>query len=259
MPTLAPRIVHRQRLHFSSTEALREYYEDKYRAGGYKEGGVLVHGIDISALYHARRQEATVTLLAARANEVVLDAGCGNGSLSARLAAIARDVHAIDIAANALDPVFASIQNLHFRPMDLEALEYPDSHFDGIACVETLEHLLHPERAITELYRVLKPGGRLVLTYPTINRTIAKRLRLGAKVSISEHLNEWSLSELRTVVQRIGLRIEAVEGISFDFGALLALKKVNRFFASSITQASLAIRAFPANSMFVAMLLRKPE
>jgi 2-polyprenyl-3-methyl-5-hydroxy-6-metoxy-1,4-benzoquinol methylase len=251
------RIVDRERLRFTSNEELKAYYEDKYRAGGYEGAGYRVHGIDISALYHARRIDSALRLLAPAPEHVLLDAGCGNGALAARLAPRCRLVHAIDIAANALDPKFAAISNLRFQEMNLETLAFPDGYFDGIVCVETLEHLLFPDRAIRELTRVLKPAGVCVLTYPTINRTTLKRWGLGRQVPISEHLTEWSYDELRQIVHAAGLRFERVEGIAFDLGPLLALKTLNRFFASSLTHASLAIRCFPGNSMFVALRLRK--
>ena len=258
MAKTARQIVHRDQLRFENNEALQQYYEGKYREGGYEEAGFTLHGVDISRMFHERRQESALSFLGLQKSDLVLDAGCGNGSLSAQLAPMAGEVHAIDIAANALDPNFAAIPNLHFQAMNVESLTYPDSKFDAIVCVETLEHLLHPERAIAEFFRVLKSGGRLVLTYPTINRTLMKRCRLGPRVPISEHLNEWSYGELSSAVRKVGFTVERVDGIAFDFGLLLALKHLNRFFAANITHASLAIRRFPSNSMFVALLLRKP-
>lgn len=257
MTNNARRIVDRERLQFANNEELRAYYEKKYSAGGYEGAGHLVHGIDISAMYHARRLEAAFRLLHPTPDQVVLDAGCGSGALAARLAGRSRVVEAIDIAANALDPRHAAIPNLRFQAMNLEALAYPDRHFDGIVCVETLEHLLHPEKAIQELSRVLKPDGAFVLTYPTINRTTAKRLGLGRIIPISEHITEWNYDELAHTLRAAGLRIERVEGIAFDLGPLLALKYVSRRFALGVTRLSLALRRFPRNSMFVALRLRK--
>ncbi|MGH9646346.1 MAG: class I SAM-dependent methyltransferase [Bryobacteraceae bacterium] len=49
---------------------------------------------------------------------------------------------------------------------DLETLPFPDSTFDAAINIVTLEHVLHPERVICELARVLKPGGRLLLVAP---------------------------------------------------------------------------------------------
>lgn len=257
MSSIARQIVHSPPLRFADNAALQRYYEEKYRSGGYEGGGVLQHGVDISAMYHARRQAAALRLLRPAADQTVLDAGCGNGSLAARLAPLVHEAHAVDIAANALDPRFTSIANLRFRPMNVEAMEFPDARFDGIVCVETLEHMLHPLRALQEFHRVLKPGGSAVITYPTINRTIVKQLGLGRPVSISEHLNEWSYAELRAVVRDTGFTVEEVEGIAFDLGLILLLKSLNPFFALNVTRASLALRGFPRNSMFVALRLRR--
>jgi ubiquinone/menaquinone biosynthesis C-methylase UbiE len=250
-------IVGREQIAFANNAQLQAYYEEKYRNGGYKEGGHVVHGVDVSAEYHRRRQQTALRMIAPGRGDTVLDAGCGNGILAAALAPASGTVHAIDIAANALDPMLRAVPNLRFQAMNLEALSFPDETFDKIGCVETLEHLLAPERALTELHRVLKVGGSLVLTYPTVNRTLVKQCGLGRRIPISEHLTEWSYRELTALVEAAHFEIESVEGIAFDFGLLLGLKQVNHFFASSLTRWSLAIRGCPGNSMFVALRLRK--
>lgn len=48
---------------------------------------------------------------------------------------------------------------LHVIPVD-------DDHFDAILCIAVLEHVINPEEAVAELYRVLKPGGHLILEVP---------------------------------------------------------------------------------------------
>ena len=49
---------------------------------------------------------------------------------------------------------------------NLETLPFPDATFDAAINIVTLEHVLHPERVICELGRVLKPGGRFLLVAP---------------------------------------------------------------------------------------------
>jgi SAM-dependent methyltransferase len=53
-----------------------------------------------------------------------------------------------------------------FRQTDLLSLDFPDDHFDGVLSLETLEHSPSPQRFLREMFRVLKPGGQLVLTCP---------------------------------------------------------------------------------------------
>jgi SAM-dependent methyltransferase len=49
---------------------------------------------------------------------------------------------------------------------DIVAIPVPNDHFDYVLCTEVLEHIPSPQMAISELTRVLKPGGKLILTAP---------------------------------------------------------------------------------------------
>ncbi|MEK6577866.1 MAG: class I SAM-dependent methyltransferase, partial [Bdellovibrionota bacterium] len=48
----------------------------------------------------------------------------------------------------------------------VELIPFPDNTFDSVICTQVLEHVVHPERAMSELNRVLRPGGVLLLTIP---------------------------------------------------------------------------------------------
>lgn len=48
----------------------------------------------------------------------------------------------------------------------VESIPFPDNSFDSIVCTQVLEHVAHPEVAMSELNRVLRPGGVLLLTVP---------------------------------------------------------------------------------------------
>jgi ubiquinone/menaquinone biosynthesis C-methylase UbiE len=252
------RILGKNRLVFADNSALKTYYEGKYREGGYDESGCVIRGVRISNRYHVERQKAALRLLAPQRDDVVLDAGCGNGALAALIAPHCREVYGIDIAGNALSPQNAGLPNLKFQQMNVEQLEFRDAIFDKVVCVETLEHVLNPIQALKEIARVLKPNGRFVLSYPTINETTMKHWHLSRRIPISEHLNEWSLQELRANLERDRLfTVIRTEGICFDLGPLAALKLFHRFFAEKITDLALAIRMFPGNSQFVALELRR--
>jgi ubiquinone/menaquinone biosynthesis C-methylase UbiE len=68
-------------------------------------------------------------------------------------------------------------------------IPYPDHNFDLVTCTETLEHLERPKEALQEMFRILKPGGHLVVTVPD-----------GTKDDWSGHVNFWSAEELRRIL-----------------------------------------------------------
>lgn len=49
---------------------------------------------------------------------------------------------------------------------DVQAISFPDGSFDYVICDQVIEHIPHPQQAVDELYRVLKPGGWLLLAVP---------------------------------------------------------------------------------------------
>jgi 2-polyprenyl-6-hydroxyphenyl methylase / 3-demethylubiquinone-9 3-methyltransferase len=111
---------------------------------------------------------------ASLAGAVALDLGCGGGLLAEGLAAAGVDVTAIDLAPEVLEVarmhLYESGLTVDYRQISAEALaaERPDS-FDLVACMEMLEHVPDPAAVIAACARLLKPGGRLVLS--TLNRT----------------------------------------------------------------------------------------
>ncbi|MBI1833781.1 MAG: methyltransferase domain-containing protein [Candidatus Andersenbacteria bacterium] len=52
------------------------------------------------------------------------------------------------------------------RVADIQALPFESASFDTVLCVEVLEHVPYPAKALAELYRVLRPGGYIVITVP---------------------------------------------------------------------------------------------
>jgi len=95
----------------------------------------------------------------------ILDVPAGHGAFAqALLARGYDDIHCLDINASAFalkDP------RVSFRQHDVtNPLPFPDNHFDHVFSIEGLEHFENPWTFVRELCRVLKPGGRLVITTP---------------------------------------------------------------------------------------------
>lgn len=101
----------------------------------------------------------------------VADIGCGTGEDAARLAQLVPQGKAIGVdLSNAMVEEagrrFADRDNLEFRCAAAESLPFADGELDAIRADRVLIHVPDPAAAITEFLRVLKPGGRMVLSEP---------------------------------------------------------------------------------------------
>jgi ubiquinone/menaquinone biosynthesis C-methylase UbiE len=92
----------------------------------------------------------------------VLEVGCGRGHLLRVLQEAGADAVGVDLNPQAI--AHGVVDGLSVGRAD--ALPFPDEHFDALISVHTIEHLPDLDRALTEMVRVVRPGGRLLLIYP---------------------------------------------------------------------------------------------
>jgi methionine biosynthesis protein MetW len=97
-----------------------------------------------------------------------LDVGCGDGGTSGPwLSEHAASYKGVDVAETAV--AMATARGLDaVQVADAAELPFADESFDVAVCVEVLEHLFAPQRAMAEIHRVLRPHGRLIVTVPNV-------------------------------------------------------------------------------------------
>lgn len=104
---------------------------------------------------------------------VVLDAGCGQGRSFAllqqafapsRMIGLDADPHSLQRSREEAERLGLDVQLV---ASDCAAIDLPDASVDILFCHQTLHHLVEQERALAEFWRVLKPGGRLLLAEST--------------------------------------------------------------------------------------------
>jgi len=121
------------------------------------------------------------------AGRTVLDLGCAGGFMAEALALRGATVTGIDPAAEAVEAArrHAAATGLSIR-YDTgvgEALPYGDAAFDAVVCVDVLEHVADLAMVLSEVARVLRPGG--LFLYDTINRNPLSRL---ATITMAEDI-----------------------------------------------------------------------
>lgn len=99
----------------------------------------------------------------------VLDVGCGNGYVLSRFAAEGAHVYGVDLteAGVGLCRRRFELRGLHgqFTVGSAEDLPYPDDTFDVVCSMGVLHHTPDTQKAVGEVFRVLKPGGRLIVMF----------------------------------------------------------------------------------------------
>jgi len=113
---------------------------------------------------------------------------------------------------------------------DAHALPFADGEFETVLCTEVLEHVKNPFQVVSELRRVLKPGGMLVLStrfvYPL--HDVPHDYFRYTKYGMQELFKEWSIIELRAETKTFSAIAALLQRICFQSN--LRFNKVTKFF-----------------------------
>lgn len=155
------------------------------------------------------------------AGSSVIDVGCGAGRHSFEAFRLGADVIAFDQDVeelNNVDAILQAMQQQGEAPASAKAeavkgdaldLPYADGTFDFVIASEILEHVPEDDRAIAELIRVLKPGGRLAVTVPRwLPEKVCWMLSDSYHANEGGHIRIYRADQLRDKVTARGLRFD---------------------------------------------------
>jgi SAM-dependent methyltransferase len=150
----------------------------------------------------------------------VLELGCGIGSFTRELARSGAEIVAIDVSPELLEIANAncSATNVQYQIQNAYTLSYPESAFDSVVGSSVLHHL-EVEKALRDVYRVLKPGGTIYFTEPNmLNPQIAIQKNvpwIKRKLGDSPDETAFFRWPLRRLLERTGYRDVRID--PFDF------------------------------------------
>jgi 2-polyprenyl-3-methyl-5-hydroxy-6-metoxy-1,4-benzoquinol methylase len=146
----------------------------------------------------------------------LLDVGCACGFLLVAARERGFQVQGIEpsdwAAAYARREFALDVWHGNLQTVPLE----PDS-FDAVVLADTIEHLPNPRAALAKLYRLLKPGGRLLLLTPDVGSVVARVAGVHWWGLLDDHYHYFSRRTLRRLLAEEGFTVERIMAIGREF------------------------------------------
>lgn len=194
-------------------------------------------GIKINLLqkiWHNNKLRIFKTLLMNYHPKNIIDIGCASGTFTYQISKIFPNSNIIgmDSYKEVIDYAKEKYPSLEFTVADAHKLPFKDNSFDLTVCYETIEHVIDPRKVLTEIYRVTKVNGNIILAMDSgswlfrIVWWIWERTK--GKVWRNAHLHPFHHSELEQLIKQAKFKIIKKRFSHIGMEVSFVLKKINR-------------------------------
>lgn len=195
------RIVENDLIDRVSADEYRDKIKDVY---GGRKGALLATASTVSLHMQFGRQLLRSRKFDLRGMKSILDVGSGAGQIAGHLLEFAdpgAEITCTDLSAQMLRRARTRLKNSRpaFVVADVMCLPFATGSFDGITCGYVLEHVPEPEKGLSEMSRVLRKGGRMLLL--TTEDSFS-----GAWTSRIWYCRTYNRRQLRQLCETLGLR-----------------------------------------------------
>ena len=157
-------------------------------------------------------QSEVVAMLDIQENLHFLDVGCGAGQAVGDVARLARDkglFYGVDLSSKMIEKAqenYRGEDHVRFLQANVESIPLDDDFFDIIICTNSFHHYPSPDKALREMSRLLKKGGKLYILDPTADARITKFADWIIRMVEPEHVRIYSTREFQALYRQAGLK-----------------------------------------------------
>jgi ubiquinone/menaquinone biosynthesis C-methylase UbiE len=161
--------------------------------------------------YLRKAQSSVIALLELKENMNFLDIGCGTGWALGQIAKLTENkgtYYGVDLSSKMIEKAqenFKDNPQIHFIIANVERIPLGDDQFDSIICTHSFHHYLNPDKALNEMFRLLKKGGKVYILDPTADTWLIKVADKIIKILEPEHVKVYSTKEFRSLFNATGL------------------------------------------------------
>jgi ubiquinone/menaquinone biosynthesis C-methylase UbiE len=176
-----------------------------------------------SPLYDSLRsyQSVVISLLNLKENVCILDIGCGTGwalGQAANLIDNKGTFYGVDLAEKMIGKAkenFKGRENFHFLKANAEEIPLEDNQFDIIICTNSFHHYLHPDKALKEMYRLLKHQGKIYILDPISDSWFGRILAKIAPLFERSAVKSYSTKEFKKLITSSGFIYVGAEKLNW--------------------------------------------